>query len=802
MEKHAKVVIIGGGVVGCSILFHLAKFGLKDCILLERKELTSGSSWHAAGNVHVISNDPNISRLMAYTIRLYKEIEETSGHSTGFKPSGGFYLASNEVWDDYLKRERSKARYMGLDQEFISLEEVAKKNPLIDPKRYISALWDPIDGEVDPSGVTYAFAKAAKVHGAKYYNNTVVKDTKQKTDGTWEVITDQGNINAEIVINAGGLWAREVGQMAGINLPVQPMEHHYLITEAIPEIEAMGEGKRLPVGTDFEGNIYFRQEGKGMLLGTYEQKSTPWKVEGTPMDFGHELLEPKLDNIQDRLAIGFERMPALERAGIKNIVNGPFTFGPDGSPLIGPVPGLKNYWVAVGVMAGFCQGGGVGKCIAEWIIDGEPSIDVWAMDVARFGNYASPQYGTIKSSENYERRFIMTFPNETLPKGRKQKTTTLYDRFVSKGAVMGDSFGLESVLWFANNPKDAYEEPTIKRSRSHDYVSKEVKNVRENVGVTEIANFSKHKFQGPDARKFLDYVLAGRIPKPGRICLNPMLTPKGKLYGDLTVACLNDNKFIVFGSGAVQEMHRRWFESHLKDFDVVYKNRSDDFHGLALSGPKSRDLLQKLVKENISNENFKFRDVREMYVAGVPAIVNRISFTGELGYEVYVAPHFQLKLYEEMESTGKEFNLKPFGSRALMSMRLEKNWGAWTLDFRPDFTAKESGLDFFIDWKKNFIGKESAKKDNSKLKLTPLIIETDDIDVTNNEAVVKDGKSIGYITSGGFAHYVKKSVAYSYLDEEILKTNEKFQVEINGNFYNSTIIKEPLYDPHGTKMRS
>jgi len=802
METHAKVVIIGGGVVGCSILFHLAKFGLKDCILLERKELTSGSSWHAAGNVHVISNDPNISRLMAYTIRLYKEIEKTSGHSTGFKPSGGFYLASNEVWDDYLKRERSKARYMGLDQEFISLEEVAKKNPLIDPKRYISALWDPIDGEVDPSGVTYAFAKAAKVHGGKYYTNTAVKDTKQKPDGSWNVITEKGNINAEIVINAGGLWAREVGQMAGIHLPVQPMEHHYLITEAIPEIEAMGEDKRLPVGTDFEGNIYFRQEGKGMLLGTYEPKSTPWKVEGTPMSFGHELLEPKLDNIQDRLAIGFKRMPALEKAGIKNIINGPFTFGPDGSPLIGPIPGLKNYWVAVGVMAGFCQGGGVGKCIAEWIIDGEPSIDVWAMDVARFGNYASPQYGTIKSSENYERRFIMTFPNETLPKGRKQKTTALYDRFVSMGAVMGDSFGLESVLWFANNKEDAYEEPTIKRSRSHDYVSKEVKNVRENVGVIEVANFSKHEFNGPDAKKFLNYVLAGRIPKPGRICLNPMLTPRGKLYGDLTVACLNKNKFIVFGSGAVQEMHRRWFESHLKNFDVIYKNRSDDFHGLALSGPKSRDLLQKLIRENISNENFKFRDVREMFVAGVPAIVNRISFTGELGYEIYVAPHFQLKLYEEMETVGKELNLKPFGGRALMSMRLEKNWGAWTLDFRPDFTAKESGLDIFIDWKKDFIGKKSAENDKSNLKFTPMIVETNDIDVTNNEAVIKDGKSIGYITSGGFAHFMKKSVAYSYLDEKISKTNEKFQVEINGNFYNCSIIKEPLYDPLGIKMRS
>ena len=802
MESHAKVVVIGGGVVGCSILYHLSKFGLKDCILLERKELTSGSSWHAAGNVHVISSDPNISRMMAYTIGLYKEIEQESGHSVGFKPSGGFYLASNDVWADYLKRERSKARYMGLDQEFISLEEVKRKHPLIDPKKYLLALWDPIDGEVDPSGVTYAFAKAAKVHGGKYYTNTVVTDTQQKNDGSWDVITDKGNINAEIVINAGGLWAREVGQLAGINLPVQPMEHHYLITESIPEIEAMGNEKRLPIGTDFEGNIYFRQEGQGMLLGTYEQKSTPWKVDGTPLDFGHELLEPKLENIQDRLAIGFKRMPALEQAGIKNIVNGPFTFGPDGSPLIGPVPGMKNYWVAVGVMAGFCQGGGVGKCIAEWIIDGEPSIDVWAMDVARFGDYASPHYGTIKSSENYERRFIMTFPNETLPKGRKQKTTALYDRFVSQGAVMGDSFGLENVLWFANDEEDAYEDPTIKRSRSHEYVSKEVTNVRENVGVIELANFSKHEFKGKESRKYLDFVLAGRIPKPGRISLCPMLSMKGKLCGDLTVACLDEEEFIVFGSGAAQEAHRRWFENHLDSFNVNYTNRSDDFHGLAIAGPRSRDLLQKIVNEDVSNNTFKFRDTKRMFVAGVPAIVNRISFTGELGYEIYVAPHYQLKLYEEIENAGREFSIKPFGSRALMSMRLEKNWGAWTLDYRPDFTAKESGLDIFIDWNKDFIGKESAMNDDSNLKLTPLMVKTSDIDVTNNEAVMKKDKSIGYITSGGYAHYVKKSIAFSYLDEADINSGENIQVEINGDLYDSIIINEPLYDPSGKKMRT
>ena len=434
------------------------------------------------------------------------------------------------------------------------------------------------------------------------------------------------------------------------------------------------------------------------------------------MDFGHELLEPKLDNIQDRLEVGFKRIPALEKAGIKNIINGPFTFGPDGSPLIGPVPGKKNYWVAVGVMAGFCQAGGVGKCIAEWIIDGEPSLDVWAMDVARFGNYASPDYGTIKSSENYERRFIMTFPNETLPKGRKQKTTALYDRLINKGAVMGDSFGLEQPLWFAKDRKDAFEEPTFKRSRSHDYVGSEVAAVRTTVGVSEIANFSKHEFIGSGARKFLNFILAGIIPKPGRITLNPMLTEKGKLYGDVTVACLGEERFIIFGSGAVQEMHRRWFEKYLPLNGVTYSNRSDDYHGLAISGPKSRELIKRISREDFSNDSFRFRDTKEIFVGGVPAIVNRISFTGELGYEIYTYPQFQIKLFEEIESNGKDLGLKIFGGRALMSMRLEKNWGAWALDFRPDFTANESGLDHFINWKKDFLGKPMALKEKKMVQ--------------------------------------------------------------------------------------
>ena len=680
---------------------------------------------------------------------------------------------------------------------------MAKRHPLIDPKRYIAALWDPLDGDIDPSGVTYAYAKAAKVHGGTYHTHTPVIETNQRADGSWDVVTEKGTINAEHIVNAGGLWAREVGLLSGLHLPVQPMEHHYLITEAIPEIEALEE--RLPAGIDYEGNMYFRQEGQGMLLGTYEPVATPWSVGGTPQSFGHELLEPQLDHIAERLELGFKRIPALEKAGIKDMINGPFTFGPDGNPMIGPVPGMRNYWTAVGVMAGFCQAGGVGMCLAEWMIDGEPSIDVWAMDIARFGDYASPDYGTVKSTENYERRFILTFPNETLPKGRCQRTTSLYDRLTASGAVWGDGFGLEHALWFANSPEDAHEEPTFRRSRAHDYVAEEVKAVRENVGAIEIANFAKHQFRGPGARAYLDHVMAGSLPQPGRINLNPMLTPKGRLYGDLTVACLAEDNFLILGSGAVQEMHRRWFEKFLDSYDVTYSNESNRLHGIAISGPKSRELLSRISRDDVSATALKFRDIRRTFVAGVPAILTRLSFSGELGYEIYVAPEYLLKLYQSVMDAGADLGIKLYGARALMSMRLEKNWGAWTLDFRPDFTAAESGLDVFINWDKEFIGKQPALEERERgpqKRLVTMTVNTQDIDVSNDEAILKDGECVGCVTSGGYAHWVGRSMALGYVPAELTRADTELEVEINGEMYAARVVDRPLYNPNGEKMRS
>ena len=800
LPSHTKVAIIGGGVVGCSILFHLAKFGWKDVILLERDELTSGSSWHAAGQIHTISSDPNISRLQSYTISLYKEIEELSGQSVGLHMTGGFYLASNKTWYDYLKRERSKARYMGLEQEFISPQEVAERHPLIDPKNYLAALWDDQDGDLDPSGTTYAFAKAARHYGAQYFTHTPVTATTQRSDGTWDVTTSKGVVNAEYVVNCGGLWAREVGHMAGLNVPVQPMEHHYLLTEKIDEIANFGS--RLPCGIDYEANIYFRQERDGMLLGTYEPVGVPWKVDGTPWDFGHELLNPNLEHIADRLELGFERIPALANAGIRQAINGPFTFGPDGNPMIGPVPGMHNYWCAVGVMAGFCQGGGVGLTMAEWMIDGEPSIDVWAMDVARFGNWASPDWGTVKSTENYERRFVMTFPNETLPKGRKQQTTALYDRLVAKGARMGQSFGLENALWFADGPDDAWEDPTFERNRSHEYVAREVTAVREAVGGIELANFAKHVVKGPGARAWLEKTMAGFIPKPGRITLTPMLTEKGRLYGDLTVACLSDEHFMLFGSGAMQDAHARWFALSLPA-DVIYENQTADWHGIAISGPNARTLLDRITREDVSNDALKFRDTRQTYVGGVPVVLNRISFSGETGYEIYCRPQYLIKLSDEIEEAGADLGYRWYGARALMSMRLEKGWGAWGLEFRPDFNAVESGMDAFINWKRDFVGKEATlafKEEGVARKLVTLIIDTE-IDVTLDEAVMVDGAAVGYITSGGYAHHVGKSMAMAYVASAHAEAGTKLQVEILGEMKEAVVQGAPVYDPDGGKMR-
>jgi len=803
MKSHAQVVVIGGGVVGCSVLYHLTKAGWKDVVLVERDELTSGSTWHAAGGMHTINLDPNVAKLQQYTINLYKEIEEISGQSCGVHITGGIMLAGTEERLDWLRQAHARGRYLGMSMEFVSLDEAVRRFPLMEKKYFKGALYDPIEGHVDPAGVTNAYAKAARVQGAEVYRFTRVTALEQFTDGSWNVVTEKGSIRAEHVVNAGGLWAREIGRMVGLELPVLAMEHQYLITEEIPEVRA-SKTEMLHV-IDFEGEIYMRQEGMGMLMGTYERRGVPWSERSTPWNFTHELLAPDLDRIAPSLEVGFKHYPAIERAGIKKVINGPFTFAPDGNPVVGPIRGLRNYWVACGVMAGFSQGGGVGLALSNWMVSGDPGFDIWAMDVARFGDWATLAYTNAKVRENYSRRFRIRFPNEELPAARPLRTTPVYDRLRERRAVFGVSYGLEHALWFAPEGMEPVEEVTFRRSNAHATVAEECRAVRTGVGLMETSTYSKYEATGAGAEAWLSRLLVNRMPQQGRIVLAPMLNPGGKLIGDFTVAKAGPERFYVFGSGIAEDYHMRWFEAQLPSSGVAIRPLRSELVGLSVAGPKSRELLQSLVAEDLSNDGFPFLSFRQIDIGMIPAKIGRITFTGDLGYEIWVVVDYQRALYDRIVEAGRDFGLHHFGARALHSLRLEKSFGTWAREFRPIYGPFEAGLDRFVDLRKNdFVGRDAAlaeREAGPKRRLVTFVVNDAGADCIGDEPVWHDGKVVGWITSGGFAHHVGKSLALGYVPAELSVAPSGFEIEILGNRRPAAIAPKPLFDPEGKRMR-
>jgi dimethylglycine dehydrogenase len=804
MKSHVQVAVIGGGVVGVSVLYHLTKAGWRDVVLLERNELTSGSTWHAAGGMHTINGDPNVSKLQQYTINLYKEIEQISGQSCGVHITGGLMLAGTPERMDWLRLVHSRGRYLGMDTQFVDMDEAARLFPLMDKRYFVGALYDPIEGHVDPSGVTHAFAKAARLQGAEVYRFTLVTDVKSRPDGTWDVITDKGNIQAEHIVNAAGLWGREVGRMSGIELPILAMEHQYLISEEIPEVA--GSNTEMLHIIDFEGEIYMRQEGKGMLLGTYERVGVPWSERTTPWDFTMELLPPDLDRIAPSLEVGFRHYPPIERAGIKKIINGPFTFAPDGNPVIGPVRGSRNYWVACGVMAGFSQAGGVGLSLANWMAHGDPGADIWAMDIARFGDWTTPAYTNAKVRENYSRRFRIRFPNEELPAARPLRTTPVYDRLKASGAVFGVGFGLENALWFAPKGMEPLEEVTFRRSNAHGPVGDECRAVRERVGLLEISSYAKYEVTGPGAETWVSRVFANKVPREGRILLNPMLNPQGRLIGDFTVGRLGPDRFLVFGSGVAEQYHMRWFEAHLPDKGVAIRSLRTELLGFAIPGPLSRELLQRLTPEDVSKENFPFLAIRPMELGLIPATVGRISFTGELGYEIWVTADYQLALYDLLLEAGVDLGVRPYGGRALTSMRLEKGFGNWAREFRPIYGPFEAGLDRFVALDKDdFIGRDAALREQEagpQRRLVTLVIDDEGVDAIGDEPVFQDGRAVGWITSGGYGHRVGKSLALAYVPTFVAEDPHGIEVELLGARRPAAIVTAPVYDSEGRKMRS
>jgi dimethylglycine dehydrogenase len=804
MKSHVRVAVIGGGVVGCSVLYHLTRLGWRDVVLLERDELTCGSSWHAAGGMHTLNSDPNVAKLQDYTIRLYRELEEISGQSCGIHLTGGIMLAGTPERFDFLKTAHARGKVLGLDSEFISIEEARRRHPLIEAGQFVGALFDPYEGHIDPSGVTHAYAKAARLAGAEIYRKTPVVDLQPDADGGWRVVTPEGTIKAEAVVNAAGLWAREVGRLVGLELPVLAMAHHYLVTEDLPEV--LERDAELPHCIDFGAEIYLRQEGKGLLLGTYERDCRPWAEHTTPADFSHELLEPDLDRIAPSLELAFQHFPALGRAGIKRVINGPFTFAPDGNPLVGPVPGLRNFYVACGVMAGFSQGGGVGLSLASWMVEGDPGMDVFAMDVARFGDFATRAYTNAKVRENYSRRFSITFPNEELPAGRPLRTTPIYDRLKAKRAVFGAAFGLEHALWFAPEGASPHEVPTFRRSNAHGPVGKECRAVRAGVGILEIANYGKHEITGPGAEAWLDRLLAGRLPREGRIALSPMLSPKGRLMGDFTVSRLGPERFMIVGSGAAERFHLRWFEAHLPKSGVAVRPISTERLGFAIAGPKSRELVARVANEDVSAAALPFFGVRPIDIGGAPAHLARVSFTGELGFEIYVDAAYELAVYDALVRGGEDLGLVHFGGRALNALRLEKSFGAWLREYTPDYTPQQAGLARFIVFEKgDFIGRDAALRQRDEApshRLVTLVVDAADADAYGDEPVLAEDRVVGFVTSGGYGHTVGASIALAYLEPACAVPDAALAVTILGEDRPARIAPQPLYDPSAARMRA
>ena len=643
MKTHAQAVVIGGGVVGCSILYHLTKLGWNDVILLERDELTSGSTWHAAANIHGLHDSTNISRIQHYTMGLYKDLEAETGQSCGVFQPGSLYLAQTQNRSHQLQLQAAKAKLYGMNFSEITRSEAEELHPLVNFDGIRSIMWEPDGGNVDPSGVTAAYAAGARQNGAEIYRFTPVTGTEVQPDGSWVVRTSKGDIKTQWVVNAAGLWGREVARLAGFELPLQPTEHQYFVTETIAQIDAMD--CRLPSVADRDGEYYLRQEGKGLLVGAYERNLRFWAEGETPAGFGHELFEDDLERIEENMMRAIERVPAVGEAGIKRVINGPMIWSPDSNVLFGPVPELKNYFCCNGVIPGFSQSGGLGLLAAEWIIEGETKYDMFAWDVARFGAWASKKFTKSRVGDQYAHRFSIHFPNEERSAGRPVRTRPIYQMQKEMGAVMGLNYGWEHPLWFAETP-GVKDTNGFTRQNWFEPVGKECKMLREKAGIIDISNFAKYVVQGKKGRDWLDAVFANKMPtEVGRSCLTPLISRRGGLAGDFTVTLIAQDEYWIFGSGMAERYHKRFFDSVPLPEGVRFDSRTEAVCGFNLAGPLSRKILQRLTNTSLNNEDFQFMRSKCADLAGIDVKMLRVSFTGDLGWEVHCNTADQKALY-------------------------------------------------------------------------------------------------------------------------------------------------------------
>jgi sarcosine dehydrogenase len=805
MQDSARVVIIGGGIVGCSTAYHLTKMGWKDVVILEKGELTSGSTWHAAGLVGQLRSERNITRMLQYSVSLYETLEAETGLATGWKMTGCLHLAGTQERMFELKKGATTARSFGLEMNLISPREAYDLCPIISLDGIIGAAFMPTDGQADPAGIAQALAKGARSRGAKIYEHTLVTGFEFDRQRVAAVKTDQGDIKCEIVVNCTGMWGYQVGEMLGVNIPVVPFQHQYLVTE---EIE--GLPPNLPTIRDKDSLLYYKEEVGGLVMGGYERNGIPWSVDGVPNDFTSQLLDSDFDHFQQLSDPAMQRTPCLAEAGIARLVNGPEGFTPDGDAILGPAPELDNVFVAVGFNAfGIAAGGGAGRMMAEWIIEGEPSLNIWPLDIRRFGPYhRSRSYNVARTKEIYGKHYTIHWPHEEHASARGVRRSPLYYLLKAKGAVYGAKYGWERANWFAPEGVPAKDDLTFEIPNWFEHVAAEHRNARENVVLIDQSSFCKFEVEGPGALPFLNRLCANQIDRPvGKVVYTQMCNPRGTIECDLTVGRLEEDKFLLVVGTAFGLRASCWINNHLPtDASVSIKDVTSAYAVVNVIGPKSRQLLQRCTQTDVSNDGLPFGTCKRLTVGYAPVTALRVTYVGELGYELYIPAEFAAHVYENLWEAGRDLGIQNAGYRTIASMHLEKGYADWGSELTPEYTPFDAGLGFCVALEKeDFIGKEALvkiKNDGPGLKLCSFTLEREEPLMLHGSApIIQSGKVLGVTTSSGYGHTVKRNICYGYIPLENAEGDDGFEIEVYKELHSLRL--EPsrvLYDPDREKI--
>lgn len=810
MPLYKRVVVIGGGVVGVSILYHLAKSGWKDCALLERSELTAGSTWHAAGLLPLYHPGYSISRINQYSVNLYQHLEKETGQAVSFHKTGNLRLATSQDRMDEYKAYCDTANTSGVKFELISPAEVHNLWPFIDIAGVMGALYHPDDGHIAPADLTQALAKGARSKGASIHRQTEVTGMFQSARGQWHVQTTQGEFIAEHVVCATGFYARQTAGLAGLDLPCVPVLHQFLVTDAIDELKQRHQQglPELPVLREDRVKFYLREERQGLIFGPYDPNPPVWAADGVPEGFGQELLPGDLNRMIDQFEGAAKIVPLLNKAGVKEIINGPIAHTPDGSPLVGPAWGLKNFWLAEGNTFGILLAGGVGRYLAEWIIEGEPGIDMFAVDPRRFGGYADKDYTIEKCIESYGHVFDIHYPNLEMPATRPLKISPCYSRLSEMGAVWGEKYCWERANWFAADANAAFDKHSFRRSNDFDAVGNECHAARNKVVLIDFTPFSKFEITGNQASEFLDQLVANRLPAIGRTKLAHVLTHTGGVRSEFTVTCLADNHYYVVTPGWAERFDEDLLTKSSADYaDVAIKNITAEKGVFLITGPHSRTLLQSITDDDLSPKDFPWYSARPISIHEMgPVLVIRLSYIGELGFEIHHDVSQQLELFDLLFEHGKDLGLLPIGMRAIDSLRLEKSYRGWGLDIGREYSPYESGLERFIALDKGKFRGSSALKNRIdtgiNTKLVTLEIDDCNVQPILNAPVFDDTKMIGRITSGGYGHTINKIVVLAYIETDKINFESHYQAKILNQRYSTRIIPDSPYDPENLKPRS